>query len=359
MRRLTKWQAMGGAFLAGLVLMGVGGGVAFAEYSSFQYMGQKYIQSGEEKQYSHTFTIPEDAQKAVLYQSRDGGEVVIDESIPAGQIRVDVTYWGDSKTVDNNLHVEERRQVFLPYNGTIEQQMPVYTIQVFSWGSGVDEWAAFQQLLQDIKQHEFYSYDYRPTVYTYTMSSATREKVWTGSEMPSGDIMYEEEVARFVQERDREQSQDALAQEWEELERQKEELEWQREQMQTGTSTVETAPPDTLDTGTMQEHNYVDELDGDYEAVFNDFGSVSQWPIYEGYLDNGVQVKVDAETELWGNSEIEMIVMVNDTLVQSLLMASNDTQEVIMEIPEGYCVVYLQSERLKGKIDIDFERLDW
>lgn len=360
MRRFTKWQVMGGAFLAGLVLMGIGGGVAFAEYSDFQYMGQKYIQSGEERQYSQTITIPEDVQKAVLYQSWDSGEIIIDESIPEGQIKVDVTYWGDSKTMGNNLHVEERRQVFLPYNGTLEQQIPVYTVQVFSWGSGVDEWAAFQQLLQDVKQHEFYSYDYRPTIYTYTMSSATREKVWVGDEVPSGDIMSAESIVFFVEERDRERSEDALAREWEELERQREELEMQREQMETDPVTMESAsaPTAETDTGTMQEQNYVNELDGDYHAVFNDFGSVAQWPIYEGYVESSVQVTVDAETELWGNSEIELVVMVDDAAVQSLLMTSNDQQHITMEIPEGHCVVYLQSERLKGKVDIDFDRLD-
>lgn len=359
MRRFTKWQVMGGAFLAGLVLMGVGGGVAFAEYSDFQYMGQKYIQSGEERQYSQTITIPEDVQKVVLYQS-EYGQTVIDESIPEGQIKVDVTYWGDSKTMGNNLHVEERRQVFLPYNGTLEQQIPVYTVQVYWWGSGVDEWAAFQELLHDVKNHEFYSYDYRPTTYTYTMSSATQEKVWLNDKMPSGDIMYAEEAARFVQERDRQQSEDALAREWEELERQREELEMQREQLETDTVTMESVSDSTAETatGTMQEQNYVDGLDGDYHAVFNDFGSVAQWPIYEGYVESSVQVTVDAETELWGNSEIELVVMVDDAVVQSLLMASNDQQHITMEIPEGHCVVYLQSERLKGKVDIDFDRLD-
>lgn len=351
MRKMTKWQAMGGAFLAGLVLMGIGGGVAFAEYSSFQYMGQKYIQSGEEKQYSETITIPEDVQKAVLYQ---GGEIVIDESIPDGQIKVDVTYWSDSKTMGNNLHVEEQRRVFLPYNGTLEQQIPVYTVQVYSWGSGVDEWAAFQQLLKDLKQHEFYSYDYRPTTYTYTMSSATRERVWAGSEVPSGDIMYAEEVEYMIEEREREQSEDALAQEWEELERQREELELQREQLET--DTVESAPEEEVTTGIMSEINHVKDFDGKYMAQYDSVSYAEQWTICEGTLFGATTMDVTVESDLLSSDEVHLIVEVDGEVCEDYLLTSGERQKFNVSVPAGYCSIYLQSPSIKGTISIDMER---
>lgn len=355
MRKFTKWQVMGGAFLAGLVLMGVGGGVAFAEYSSFQYMGQKYIQSGEEKQYSETITIPEDVQKVVLFQS-EYGQTVIDESIPEGQIKVDVTYWGDSKTMGNNLHVEQRRQVFLPYNGTLEQQIPVYTVQVYSWGSGVDEWAAFQELLQDVKNHQFYSYDYRPTTYTYTMSSATQKKVWINDEMPSGDIMYEEEIARFVEERDREQSYDALAQEWQELERQREELELQREQMETGTLTVESAPTDEVATGIMTEINRVADFEGTYKARYESVSYAEQWPICEGTLLGPTTIDVTANSDLYSTDDVHLIVEVDGEVREDYILTSGERQYFDVSVSAGYCEVYLQSPNIQGTISLDFQR---
>lgn len=101
MRRIQK--AFIGMFLCGVLLGGIGSGIAFVEYSSFGYAGEK--QMGREnlvtREFDYTFD-PSLGKVAVssYYDmgSRFGDKILeSDETIPEGVIRYEVTF--NEKTI--------------------------------------------------------------------------------------------------------------------------------------------------------------------------------------------------------------------------------------------------------------------
>lgn len=84
-----------GVFLTGIILMGIGAGVAFWEYSSFQYVGERLI--GNEKNQTRTmeYKIPKtkEKKKILLRQCMEETHILVkDKKVPEDVILYDVTY---------------------------------------------------------------------------------------------------------------------------------------------------------------------------------------------------------------------------------------------------------------------------
>ncbi len=95
-------------FLGGVILGGIGAGIAIVEYSSLTYVGEKKI--GEENlvtcEMDYTFTLE---NEQISIEDRDiwNTKIEEDETVPEGTIRYVVTY--NEKTVKPTLRVWEEQ----------------------------------------------------------------------------------------------------------------------------------------------------------------------------------------------------------------------------------------------------------
>lgn len=96
---------LGLMFLAGVLICGFGCGIAFAQFSSFEYAGEKIIGSGQTEQ--RTITKPL-AEKGDIYLNGmwhiNNFEVVEDESVAVDEIAFDITY--DPAFIDPQVGVD-------------------------------------------------------------------------------------------------------------------------------------------------------------------------------------------------------------------------------------------------------------
>lgn len=86
-------KILGIAFILGVLLCGLGGGVSFAQYSKLEYAGERSI--GEEKLVTETVeaVIEEDGKIYVdAYAPLENISLETDDSIPVNKILFDVTY---------------------------------------------------------------------------------------------------------------------------------------------------------------------------------------------------------------------------------------------------------------------------
>jgi len=107
MRRVQK--ILGGIFLTGVLIGGVGTGIAVVEYSSLAYGGEKLI--GEESLVTKTldFDFEPDGRTLKVAEGRfwerdRAQEIEIDNTVPVGTVRFVVTY--NEKTVTPSLEFE-------------------------------------------------------------------------------------------------------------------------------------------------------------------------------------------------------------------------------------------------------------
>lgn len=108
MRRMQK--ILTGVFLGGVLLSGIGTGVAFVEYSSFAYAGEKQIgqQTLVTRELDFRFE-PENGKIHVVRGFWNGrimeDRIEADENVPAGTVRYVVTY--NEKRAEPFLEYEE------------------------------------------------------------------------------------------------------------------------------------------------------------------------------------------------------------------------------------------------------------
>lgn len=94
MRKITK--VLLGIFFVGVLLSGIGVGLAFVEYSSFEYLGEEAIGGKEMQTDKVVFTAGEDIEKTVkldfpfFYGRLE--PVVYDGSLPENTIVCEITY---------------------------------------------------------------------------------------------------------------------------------------------------------------------------------------------------------------------------------------------------------------------------
>ena len=118
MRRVQK--VLTGIFLSGILMGGMGTGIAMVEYSSLAYGGEKLI--GEEslvtKNLDYEFQMEEGTLELAgfHYWNREKiQEIEVDGTVPVGTVRYEVTY--NEKSISPNL-------VFEPYV-EVEEELEV------------------------------------------------------------------------------------------------------------------------------------------------------------------------------------------------------------------------------------------
>lgn len=160
MRNIHK--AVAAMFCCGVFLGGLGTGIAFAEFSSFEYVGEKTV--GEIAMTIHDFDYtfePQEDKKLEIrnhyYRSDDFIEdkIVLDETVPENTVRFKVTY--NKKTIAPYLNVSEE----IEYLEDGEEEIQPYVALHYSYIQ--DEFEAFMsvkdQLLNDLKNRKVSSYD--------------------------------------------------------------------------------------------------------------------------------------------------------------------------------------------------------
>lgn len=96
-----------GMLVAGVLLAGVGSGVAFAEYSSFEYGGEQVLENSRyiTKKLSYKVSKPEseDAEKTELNIEMAhwyyGFSTVEDTAVPKDEVRFEIQYLSDRKDI--------------------------------------------------------------------------------------------------------------------------------------------------------------------------------------------------------------------------------------------------------------------
>lgn len=86
-------KALGATFLAGVLICGLGTGIAFAQYSKFEYAGERIV--GTENLVSETLEADVEADGEIYLDIFDpGGTVTVeqDETVPTDKIYFDVVY---------------------------------------------------------------------------------------------------------------------------------------------------------------------------------------------------------------------------------------------------------------------------
>lgn len=108
MRNIQK--VLGGIFLAGVLTGGIGTGIAMVEYSSLAYGGEKMI--GEDSLVTRTLDYNFELDGRTLevtgfhyWETGSVREIQIDDSVPAGTVRYEITY--NEKAVTPELEFEE------------------------------------------------------------------------------------------------------------------------------------------------------------------------------------------------------------------------------------------------------------
>lgn len=106
-----------GIFLSGVLLGGIGTGIAVGEFSSLSYGGRKRI--GEENLVTREmdFSLPMDGRTVILgyHGYRDGwkGSLVEDSSVPAGIVRFEITY--NEEVIEPSLdYIEYEEELVQP-----------------------------------------------------------------------------------------------------------------------------------------------------------------------------------------------------------------------------------------------------
>lgn len=99
MRKLQK--VLSGLFLFGVLIAGVGTGIAIVEYTSLKYAGERVIGAETLKTENLDFTFEPGEEKLILEYDRwpYGNERILiedDESLPIGLVRYEVTYNEDA-----------------------------------------------------------------------------------------------------------------------------------------------------------------------------------------------------------------------------------------------------------------------
>lgn len=147
-------QILLATFLLGILLTGIGCGVAILEYSSFEYEGEKIIGQGQETTKTLECQIPtgKKAKKTLISNCQEQHmKLVEDKKVPKGMVYYDVSY--------NPDYVEP----ILSYESYEEDEPLDYEGQLHLWSNDQkDDFVIFMeekdQILQDLKDHKVSSY---------------------------------------------------------------------------------------------------------------------------------------------------------------------------------------------------------
>lgn len=146
-------------FFIGLMLMGVGSGIAFAEYSTFQYGGEKNF-SGEMTTVTLHKTLPEDVTGVYILLRRHGlGKVRVeaDETMEKDRITVEIV-------CDENRiapFINEETEWPWDQEDASDKVRAIYSLDYYYQNTNNDWSDLFRikdELLEDIKDRRIYIY---------------------------------------------------------------------------------------------------------------------------------------------------------------------------------------------------------
>lgn len=170
MRKIQK--ILIGAFLGGVLLGGIGTGVAVAEYSSISYMGEKRI--GEENLITKDFDFefqPEDGEILLernYWTERAVSMIEEDPAVPVGVIRYQVTY--NPEVITPYLSLEERdvdagdgetEDESTEHNATAQntREQGILSLHAEYHSDSFEQWMEYKdEILAGLKRGEISSY---------------------------------------------------------------------------------------------------------------------------------------------------------------------------------------------------------
>ena len=156
-------------FAVGVLLGGIGTGIAFEEFSSMKYEGTVYL--GEEDLVTGEFIYefePVKGEKVVLadcYWGNEDGEEILteDASVPMGQVIYDITY--NPKMSSPVLYFEEAPEETVEESETVPEDVEENKVSGYLYMHSHyvgDEFELLMknkdQILEDMKQGKFASY---------------------------------------------------------------------------------------------------------------------------------------------------------------------------------------------------------
>lgn len=161
-----------GLLCGGLLLVGIGVGVAFAEYSAFTYAGQRVPEQAREQSQSFTAEVDPEAPWIAIYGRGAGLEqlgkaarIEVSEDLAPGTVRIDLQY----RSVGSQIHASWNDA---PLGNSI---------RLYYWNSGgdVDMLMAYKdQILEDIRNHQLGDYvAVQLTEAVITVNPADAEKI--------------------------------------------------------------------------------------------------------------------------------------------------------------------------------------
>lgn len=168
------WKIAAAALVFGILLCGIGGGIVFAEYSSFKYEGTKNVLGAKEHTVSVDYKLKKTEQKT--YEIRvDRGyhhTIVEDPSVPKDTIRYEVVYTGEEDSMMPQVYEDIYREDIYLESGYVisdtgvsveECRVPGHSYLNFCVYSCEDDFSTFMKMkdviLNDIKQRKIASYE--------------------------------------------------------------------------------------------------------------------------------------------------------------------------------------------------------
>lgn len=165
MRRIYK--IIGGILVAGTLVAGIGSGVAFAEYSTFEYGGESLLEGSErftktlKYKVPATGTVTEDKEEAEEKKDTVAEEkpvlcvgvpylytVVEDTSVPKDTVRFEVSYLTDDKNIEPQI-IE---------NGSEGNEWYIFVECNYQSNDFRDMIRAKDAVLSDLKNHKISDY---------------------------------------------------------------------------------------------------------------------------------------------------------------------------------------------------------
>lgn len=125
-------------FLTGVLVIGLGCGITFAEWSSFQYAGEKLITLGEERETTYVYDVPEDGEMAFFSYANDK-VTVAERSYLEDEIVVEVKDYGNT-----TVELDDGDLYLWNSSGTEDEIRVLFQCK--------------DELLEDLKKKSFHSY---------------------------------------------------------------------------------------------------------------------------------------------------------------------------------------------------------
>ena len=145
-------------FAIGIFLMGIGGGVAFEEYSSFEYGGIKYPEGTKEFTYEKTFSLDnKKTYQADTYFCDAKCSIVEDDSVAKDEILLRVKY---NSMLDKENYSVEMSSEEIEIDDELRTVLSFYRTYDNSSSDFERFMKAKDQILKDLKEHKLCEYRY-------------------------------------------------------------------------------------------------------------------------------------------------------------------------------------------------------